>query len=296
MADQPMAANVVEVPEADASPAGRISRRRFWKRAAIGVAAASAAGASYPLLEAKWCRLTRRTLAVRNLPASFRGLSVAYLSDLHHGPYVGLDYLRYVVDWTNSLKPDLVLLGGDYVSKSPRFIGPVCEVMGKLKAPMGRFAVLGNHDNGESTPECHTQLDRAGLELIDNSGRWLRRGGDRLRIGGVGDLWTDVQSIDAALENADEGDASIVLSHNPDFAEYCRDPRISLMLSGHTHGGQVVVPNVGAIILPSRFGRKYAEGLVEGPAYPVYVGRGVGTSGPPVRFYCRPEIVLLTLV
>jgi len=295
MADQPMTAGVAAGPNPDEGPARRISRRRFWKRAAVGAAAASAMGASYPLLEAKWCRLTRRTLAVRNLPTSFRGLSVAYLSDLHHGPYVGLDYLRYVVDWTNALKPDLVLLGGDYVSRSPRYIGPVCEVMGGLRAPMGRFAVLGNHDNWESGPECHAQLDRAGLELIDNRGLWLRRGGDRLRIGGVGDLWTDVQSIDAALEDADEGDAVIVLSHNPDFAEHGRDPRISLMLSGHTHGGQVVVPGVGAIILPSNFGRKYAGGLAQGPAYPVYVGRGVGTTGPPVRFYCRPEIVLLTL-
>jgi len=277
-------------------PVERISRRRFWKRAAIGAAAVSAAGAGYPLLEAKWCRLTRRTIAVPRLPASFRGITVAFLSDLHHGKYVGLDYLRNAVDWTNALKPDLVLLGGDYVSHSPRYIAPVCEIMGRLRAPLGRFAVLGNHDHWESASQCREALDDQGLERIDNRGVWLRRGGDRLRIAGVGDLWADAQFLPLALEGAHEGDAVVLLSHNPDYAEYADDPRVSLMLSGHTHGGQIVVPGVGALVLPSNFGRKYAGGLAQGPNFPVYVGRGVGTSGPPVRFYCRPEIVLLTLV
>jgi predicted MPP superfamily phosphohydrolase len=274
----------------------RVTRRRFWRRAALGAAGATLAGGTYPLLEAKWCRLTRRTVEVPRLPASFRGLSVAYLSDLHHGPYVGLDYINRAIDWTNSLRPDLVLLGGDYVSYHRRYIGPVCEAMGRLKAPLGRFAVLGNHDTWEGGSVCRAELDRAGLELLANRGVCLRRGGDRLQIAGVGDLWTDEPDLGRALQDAREGDAAIVLSHNPDFAEYARDPRVSLMLSGHTHGGQVVVPGVGALVLPSRFGRKYAGGLVQAPAYPVYVGRGVGTSGPPVRFYCRPEIVLLTLV
>lgn len=274
----------------------RTSRRKFWKRAAIGAAGAALAGAAYPLLEAKWCRLTRRTISVPRLPASFRGLSVAFLSDLHHGPYVGLDYINYAIDWTNSLRPDLVLLGGDYVSASPSYIAPVCRAMGRLRAPLGRFATLGNHDNNESPSESRFQLDRAGLELLDDRGTWLRRGGDRLRLAGVSDLWTEQPDVVRALADTHEGDASIVVSHNPDVAEYARDPRVSLMLSGHTHGGQVVVPGVGAMVLPSNFGRKYAGGLAEGPAYPVFVGRGVGTSGPPVRLYCRPEIVLLTLV
>jgi predicted MPP superfamily phosphohydrolase len=274
----------------------RTTRRTFWKRAALGAAGTGLVGASYPLLEAKWCRLTRRTISVPRLPSSFRGLSVAFLSDLHHGPYVGLGYINHAIDWANALRPDLVLLGGDYVSKSPRYIGPVCEAMGRLRAPMGRFAVLGNHDNWESAPISRSELDRVGLDVLDDRGVWLRRGGDRLRIAGVGDLWTDKPDLAKALDDAHEGDAAIVVSHNPDFAEYARDPRVSLMLSGHTHGGQVVVPGVGALVLPSRFGRKYAGGLAQGPAYPVHVGRGVGTSGPPVRFYCRPEIVLLTLV
>ncbi len=274
----------------------RTTRRGFLARAALGATATGLAAGAYPFLEARWLRLTRRTIAVPRLPSSFRGLSVAFLSDLHHGPFVGLDYIRHAIDWTNSSRPDLVLLGGDYVSASPRYFAPVCEAMGRLRAPMGRFATLGNHDVRESGPVCRSELARVGLELLDNRGVHLRRGGDRLLIAGVADLWTEEPDVARALGEARDGDAAIVVSHNPDYAEYAPDPRVSLMICGHTHGGQVVMPGVGAIVLPSRFGRKYAGGLVQAPAHPVFVGRGVGTSGPPVRFYCRPEIVLLTLV
>lgn len=274
----------------------RTTRRGFLARSATGAAGVGLAGSAYPLLEARWLRVTRRTVEVARLPSSFRGTSVAFLSDLHHGPFVGLDYLRDAIDRTNSLRPDLVLLGGDYVSASPRYFAPVCEEMARLRAPLGRFATLGNHDVRESGPICRSELARVGLELLDNRGVHLRRGGDRLFIAGVADLWTERPDVAWALADSRDGDATVVVSHNPDYAEYSRDPRVSLMICGHTHGGQVAVPGVGAIVLPSRFGRKYSGGLVRAPAHPVFVGRGVGTSGPPVRFYCRPEIVLLTLV
>ena len=111
----------------------------------------------------------------------------------------------------------------------------------------------------------------------------------------MGDLWTDTPDIGAALGDATDRDASIVLSHNPDVAETLRDPRVGLMLSGHTHGGQVVIPFYGAPRVPSAYGQKYLHGLVRGPACDVFVSRGVGTISPPVRLFCRPEVVLLTL-
>ena len=220
---------------------------------------------------------------------------MALLADLHHGPFVPLSHIRRVVDLTNSLKPDLVVLCGDYVSKSARYIAPVCGELKRLEARMGRFAVLGNHDHWESAVESRIQVDRAGIELVDNRGVWLRRGGSRLRLCGVGDLWTDHQDIAAALGGAHEDDAVILLSHNPDYAEYLDDTRVGLMLSGHTHGGQVVLPGYGAPIVPSGFGSKYLGGLVQGPRCSVLVSRGIGTSGPPVRLFCRPEVVLVTL-
>jgi len=276
----------------------RLTRRRFWKRAgaSLGALAPLAAGASYPVLEAKWIRVERRFITLPNLPSRFRGSTLAFLADLHHGPFVPLSYIRRVVDLTNGLKPDLIVLCGDYVSKSPRYIAPVWGELKRLEARSGRFAVLGNHDHWESAWLSRNEMDRAGVELLDNRGAWVRRGDSRLRICGVGDLWTDRQDISAALGEAHEDDAVILLSHNPDYAEYLDDPRVGLMLSGHTHGGQVVLPGYGAPVVPSRFGSKYLGGLVQGPRCPVLVSRGIGTSGPPVRLFCRPEIILVTLV
>jgi hypothetical protein len=206
-----------------------------------------------------------------------------------------MGYIRSVVAMTNALKADLVLLGGDYCYRGPRFIAPALEELGKLKAPMGRFAVLGNHDHWDGLQESIDGLEEAGTPLLRNSGAWVEKGLARLRIGGVGDLWCDDQDIDAALGDATTSDAVLLLSHNPDVAETLRDPRVGLMLSGHTHGGQVIVPFFGAPIVTSAYGQKYLHGLIKGPACNVFISRGVGTVGVPFRLFCRPEVVLLTL-
>ncbi len=273
-----------------------MDRRRFLKRAAIGSAGAILAGGVYPFLEAKWTRLTRVTVALPNLPAPFEGTTAAFLSDVHHGPYVPRSYVRDVVAMTNSLNPDVVLLGGDYCHDGTRFVAPALEDLGKLRAPMGRFAVLGNHDHWDGLAESIAGLDRAGIPLLRNTGVWLEKGGRRLRVAGVGDLWTDELDVAHAVgDEANDRDAVVLLSHNPDLAETIRDPRVGLILSGHTHGGQVVVPGYGAPIVPSAYGQKYLHGLVRGPACPVYISRGVGTVSPPVRLFCRPEVVLITM-
>jgi uncharacterized protein len=272
------------------------NRRRFLKRAGAIALGAVTAGGTYPFLEAKWCRVAEHTIVLPNLPTAFRGTRVALLTDIHHGPFVPLVYIRHVVELTNSLKPDLVLLGGDYVSRSSRYIWPCIETLAGLEARLGRFAVLGNHDHWESAPASNRALARANITQTDNTGFWVEQDGARLRICGVGDLWCDRQFPAPALGNATDADAVIMLSHNPDFAERLHDRRVGLILSGHTHGGQVVVPGYGAPIVPSQFGQKYLHGLVQGPACQVFVSRGVGTVSPPVRFFCPPEVVLLTLV
>jgi predicted MPP superfamily phosphohydrolase len=274
-----------------------MDRRRLLKK--VGLAALgsiAACGSAYPFLEAKWCCLTRQTITLPNLPPPFRGTTVALLADVHHGPFVPLAYIRQIVAMTNALKPDLVVLAGDYVHQHERYIAPGIEELGNLKARLGRFAVRGNHDNRGYESLSRGALANAKLPDLNNRGVWLERGGGRLRICGVGDLWTDRQDLGVALGEATERDAVLLLSHNPDFVETIRDRRVGLVLSGHTHGGQVVVPGFGAPIVPSRYGQKYLYGLVQGPCCRVFVTRGVGTVTPPVRLLCRPEVVLITLV
>jgi predicted MPP superfamily phosphohydrolase len=270
-----------------------MDRRKWIKRAAIG--SLLLGGAAYPLLEARWCRLRRATVTLPNLPEPFEGTTVAFLSDIHHGPFVSRDYIRSIVSMTNALKADFVLLGGDYCYRGPRFIAPALEELGKLEAPMGRFAVLGNHDHWDGLQESIDGLEAAGIPLLRNAGVWVEKGGTRLRIAGVGDLWTDKPDVAKALGDATDRDAVLLLSHNPDVAETLVDTRVGLMLSGHTHGGQVIVPYFGAPIVTSAYGQKYLHGLTRGPSCHVYISRGVGTVGPPARLACRPEVVLLTL-
>jgi len=274
-----------------------MDRRRLLKK--VGLAALGsigACGSAYPFLEAKWCRLTRQTITLPNLPPPFRGTTVALLADVHHGPFVPLAYIRQIIAMTNALEPDIVVLAGDYVHRHERYIAPGIEQLGKLEARLGRFAVRGNHDNRGYQTLSRVALADAKLPDLNNRGIWLERGGGRLRICGVGDLWTDRQDLSAALGDATERDAVLLLSHNPDFVETIRDRRVGLVLSGHTHGGQVVVPGFGAPIVPSCYGQKYLYGLVQGPCCRVFVTRGVGTISPPVRLLCRPEVVLITLV
>lgn len=279
-----------------------MDRRKFLKAIGLTALGSVTAGVAYPFLEAKWCRVVRTTIAVRNLPKAFQGTTVALLADVHHGPFVPMAYVQYVVSMTNALKPDIVALVGDFVHRHDVYITPAINELGKLKANLGRFAVRGNHDNqdyhGRRSFRPHSQaaLAEANLPDLNNTGVWIERHGSRLRICGVGDLWTDHQDLQAALGGATERDAVVLLSHNPDYVETIGDTRVSLVLSGHTHGGQIVLPGYGAPVVPSRYGQKYLHGLVEGPKCPVFVTRGVGTVTPPVRFLCRPEVVWITLV
>jgi uncharacterized protein len=279
-----------------------MDRRKFLKAAALTTVGSVAASMVYPFLEAKWCRVVRRTISLPNLPAPFRGTTMALLADVHHDPFVPLAYIRRIVSMTNNLRPDIVALAGDFVHRHDHYIAPGIEELGKLRADLGRFAVRGNHDNRNYhgahnfRPLSCAALADAKLLDLNNRGIWIERCGERLRICGVGDLWTDHQDLDRALGDATERDAVLLLSHNTDFVETIRDRRVGLVLSGHTHGGQIILPGYGAPIVPSRYGQKYLYGLVQGPTCPVFVTRGVGTVTPPVRFLCRPEVVLITLV
>ena len=276
--------------------ARRIRRRRLLRWGVSGGLAFCVALATYSLVEPRWVRVTRCRIAVPALPPEFEGTTVALLTDIHHGQYLAIGRVRSVVERTNALGADVVALGGDYVYRGPQYIEPSIAELGKLRAKLGVYAVLGNHDHWEGADRTRAALAAAAIRELTNTGVWLTKGSARIRLCGVDDLWEGRQDLTAALGDCGDAEAAILLSHNPDYVEEIRDSRVRLVLSGHTHGGQVNVPLVGPLVLPSRYGSKYAAGLVKTPHTQVFVSRGIGTIRPPVRFNCRPEIVLITLV
>lgn len=274
----------------------RIPRRKFIAKSLAAVLGVGATGLAYSLFEAGWLQAREITINIPRLPKAFDGAKVAFLSDIHHGPFTGVAFIDQAVALANAWKPDMVLLGGDYTHRSNKYAEPCMRALGRLKARFGVYGALGNHDHWYNAEITRRWMNTNGIRELTNNGVWVEQQGSRLRIAGVGDLWEDVQRLDTALDDTGDNEAAIVVSHNPDFVEGITDERVGLVLSGHTHGGQVVLPAYGAPRVPSSFGQKYLYGLVKTPVTQVYVTSGVGTVTPPVRFYCRPEVVLITIV
>lgn len=291
-----------------------ISRRRFIKTALGFTAGGIAACISAPLyaycVEPTWIEVTRLDLSLPGLPDSFNGLTIAQLSDLHCGVYVSSEMIRRSVEMTNALEPDLVLLTGDYIFRSSIFISTCAQELSALKSRKGIYAVLGNHDIWHEPDLIASQLEGVGIKVLRNDKAALSAGTSTLWLLGIDDAgfkgasyndfvyaWQEGREFLARLQaEIPENDARILLVHNPDFNENLPEGRIDLALCGHTHGGQVRLPLIGPPIVPSHFGQKYAYGLVQSPASPVYINRGIGLINPAVRFNCRPEITLLRLL
>ncbi|MDK1030927.1 MAG: metallophosphoesterase [Planctomycetia bacterium] len=276
----------------------KTSRKRSLRRvvAAALVAAVSVAGAS--CVAPRYLEVTRIEISIANLPAEFDGLTIAVLSDIHHGAYYSLKRVREVVELANGLGADVVVLPGDFTSSGRIMRGRIAACIGelaKLQASMGVYAVLGNHDLWADAALTRQELARAGIVDLTNTGVWLRKGQHRLRLAGVGDLWTEKQDLASALGDAAEDDVAVLLSHNPDYAAKITDSRVRLVLSGHTHGGQVCFPPLGSPFVLSWHGQKYRAGFVKAPHSQVYVSRGIGVMLLPVRLFCRPELPLVTL-
>ena len=262
--------------------------------AALAVLAAMGAVLGVALFEARSLHTHRVAIVSADLPAAFDGLRVAFVADIHLGPYVSRAHVRRMVDEVNGLHPDLVILGGDYVYRDASAIPVAFAELAQLHAPLGVYAVLGNHDHYLGMTATLDGMAAAGIHDVDNRGVWLTRGGSRLRLGGVDDLWKGAQNLPRAIGDASEGDFVLLVSHNPDYAERLRGAPVDLALSGHTHGGQIALPG-WAPILPSNYGQKYRAGIAHAGRTTVLVTTGVGTTVVPLRLFARPEIVLLTL-
>jgi predicted MPP superfamily phosphohydrolase len=257
--------------------------------------------------------LVRVPVRIRNLPASLRGLKIGFLTDLHSSFIVSRSVIETAARLAMSENPDVIVMTGDFISGSTKFLsGSVgafnerhltdcVNALSSLKAPLGIYGVLGNHDFW-SGPEavkkiCEQLTTSLGVTWLRNRNVALARGGGTLHLLGVDDYWEPTCSLGAACTGLPSESIRILLSHNPDINEEIdlSRQRIDLVLSGHTHGGQVTMPLVGQPVLPSKFGQKYRAGLVADGQRQTYVSRGVGCLLAPIRFNCRPEATVLTL-
>ncbi len=238
----------------------------------------------------------RADITLADLPRAFDDYRIAFLTDLHLSAVVPRWFLARAVASTLTLEPDLVLLGGDFVSHSGRYALGLVELLKPLAAPDGVFAVLGNHDHYVGAELVRGALASAGIRELRNASVPLRRGDATLAVGGVGDLRFDAIDFDAVAAGLAPHVPRIVVSHDPDvFAYWPPDVRLDLMLSGHTHGGQAHLPLLGPPYVPSQFGFRYLAGQVREGARQLYVSRGVGAITAPFRWRCPPEVTLVVL-
>ena len=231
---------------------------------------------------------TAATLPVSGLPEALNGLRIALVTDLHYSRTVPRTMIEAAVALTQQAKPDLIVLGGDYVSFSERqFVEPVAELLAPLAAPHGVFAIIGNHD---PEPQVKRALSRQGVSVLADERTQVALRGERLELVGVR-FWTRKASDIARLLKGVTG-TPILLAHDPRRLSEAAALDVPVVLSGHTHGGQVVLPVVGAV-----GARKFpiAAGLARRDNTTLFVSRGVGTVYVPVRFNCPPEIAILTL-
>jgi predicted MPP superfamily phosphohydrolase len=272
-----------------------MNRRIFLKRCAIAAVAAGSFG--YPLLIERYrFQVNRYDIPVTGLPAEFRGFTIVHLSDLHYGPLMPLAVIRYLVRQANALEKDVIVCTGDYVHGHNRTgqIERVWPVLNQLRSTGGVFSVLGNHDHWADARKSLDWLRRSGQDVRHRAVP-ISRGSARIWIGGAGDLWEDDPGIDRAFRSAPPGEAKILLAHNPDTIDTAFDTRVNLVIAGHTHGGQVIVPFWGPPILPVR-NKRYASGLIHTEKTKLFISRGLGWAILPVRLNCLPEIAVLRLV
>lgn len=248
----------------------------------------------YSLWEPHWVKISKVEIRSADIPDSFDGTTMAFIADIHFGHYFSGPRLSEIVDRINDLNPDIIFLGGDYIFYEFHFIEPVFKELGRLRCKMGVYGVLGNHDHWGSAYHTKWSMAKYGIVCCDNCSVWVKSGHDSIKVGGVGDLWYDTQVPENTLNGLKKTDFTILLSHHPDYLENIRSDLIDLTLSGHTHGGQVAFFGWSPV-LPSLYGQKYRYGLIKQGTTQSYITSGIGTVSPPVRFFCRPEIVLFQL-
>lgn len=248
----------------------------------------------------RWERARLRTpeisIPVRGLSPAFAGYAIALVTDMHCGRVVPRWWLERAAERCRALAPDLVVLGGDFVSHAHADLEGFEAVVSGFQGRDGAVAVLGNHDHWIGASVVAAALERAGVELLLNRHRMLQRGGAQLAVGGVDDFAHGAVRPDDAFRGVGVEIPRVLVSHNPDLIEYLPDGlRVDLMLAGHTHNGQLHWPLVGPLTVPSQFGRRYLHGLHRFAGTTLYVSAGVGSGAVPFRWGNPPELPMIRL-
>jgi predicted MPP superfamily phosphohydrolase len=272
--------------------AGLVGLARFG--GSLGAGAGWAAGLvwSYAAhVEPARPRLERVELRLPRLPAQLDGLRVGHLSDLHLGFREAEENLAWALEQLRREAPELVALTGDYVSFQ-HAIPDIAALLRGLSAPLGVYAVPGNHDYWEGVDDVRNALALCGIPLLVNEHRRLSWRGAELWLVGLDDVWDGSVNAPRALRGVPRDACKLLLAHSPDYADEAARHGFDAQLSGHTHGGHIRLPLLGPLGLP-RFGRRYVLGRLQAGGMALYVSRGL--AGPPLRFLCPPEATLITL-
>ena len=263
-------------------------------------------GLIWSVVEARLLFKDEQIFVDGNVPEVFDGYRIAFVADIHVGPYFSIGRLNHLVDEINAASPDLVVLGGDYVFLGREKIPALATALGRINATT--LAVMGNHDNWEAPVLIRQELEKQGIMILDNDGFWIEAMGvlkegevvnfdrQRIRIAGVDDWQTAGSFLDKPLDGTSEEDLVILISHNPDVTYLLsQEKRVDLVLSGHTHGGQISFFGLFSPLVPIEHGQNYVSGWVNEDNFRVFISRGAGTTILPLRFFSWPQWQVITL-
>jgi predicted MPP superfamily phosphohydrolase len=289
---------------------GSLTRRAFLHTSILGVSGIALASCTRGIMQRNDIEITHRTFALPNLPPAFEGKTITFLSDIHAGPFMDVDEMKHIAQLVNDLKSDIIVIPGDFVTSHVNEVGPFAEAMSDLKAPLGVYACSGNHDYYAGIDLVSRGIEDTGIKLLRNENASITIQGQSLYFIGVDDMDADsvkrfvegkpAPHIEAAWRGVPANAATVLLCHKPYMFPEFAQTNTGLMLSGHTHGGQIVLGRIGKTVLTfSSIASEYVEGLYrpEGnrSKTQMYVSRGIGVVGVPIRINCPPEITQITL-
>ena len=298
--DQQRVSTVPSTPHQDVQPSVADESRRTFLRESIAGIALLGVGSIVPNpLETDDYEVVHQTIQLPNLSPRHQGLTIGIISDIHSGPYMHPDELVVYFDALKKLKPDIILLPGDFVQNKNEEVGPVCEIVKTLHAPYGIYGCTGNHEYFADAEYIARELELAGVIMLRNQHRIITPAGEKLAIIGINDVRTGHPFdylLAKAVKGLDRSVPNMLLCHKPYYFDEAAEWGINLMISGHTHGGQIVLARVfNTVITPAALISGYIAGHYTKDSSQLYVTRGIGTVGLPFRFNCPPEITLLKL-